>query len=228
MLHTWQRWGWIAENPAEGILNRRHRAPEVTPLAWADVLTVAGEIDRRLEHVPILAAGTGLRPEEWLALERRDLDLDGRVLHVRRVWSSGRLTELGADGAKTFRQRRRVPLRLAVVEALRAMPARIDTGLLVPPLRRSASGYLTLSAFRDRYWRAAFDAAGLPYQRPYAMRHTYATESIAAGVGLFELSRFMGTSLEQIDRTYGHLVDDAEDAEPRSDGRLRPGAQRAG
>ena len=43
------------------------------------------------------------------------------------------------------------------------------------------------------------------------MRHTYATESIAAGVGLFELSRFMGTSLEQIDSTYGHLVDDAEE-----------------
>jgi hypothetical protein len=28
-------------------------------------------------------------------------------------------------------------------------------------------------------------------------------------VSLFELSRFMGTSVEQIDRTYGHLLPDS-------------------
>jgi hypothetical protein len=33
--------------------------------------------------------------------------------------------------------------------------------------------------------------------------------SIAAGVSLFELSRFMGTSVTQIDKTYGHLLPDA-------------------
>jgi hypothetical protein len=30
-----------------------------------------------------------------------------------------------------------------------------------------------------------------------------------AGVPLFELSRFMGTSVEQIGRTYGHLLPDS-------------------
>ena len=87
---------------AHARLARGGRAPEVTPLAWENVLQVAGEIDRRFEHVPVLAAGTGLRPEEWLALERRDIDLEGRVIHVRRVFSSGWVTELGADGAKTY------------------------------------------------------------------------------------------------------------------------------
>ena len=46
---------------------------------------------------------------------------------------------------------------------------------------------------------------------PYALRHTFATFAIAAGVGLFELSRLMGTSVEQIDRTYGHLLPDSLD-----------------
>lgn len=44
---------------------------------------------------------------------------------------------------------------------------------------------------------------------PYALRHTFASFSIAAGVSLFELARFMGTSVEQIDRTYGHLLPDS-------------------
>jgi hypothetical protein len=34
---------------------------------------------------------------------------------------------------------------------------------------------------------------------------------LAAGVFLFELARFMGTSAEQIDKTYGHLLPDALD-----------------
>ena len=45
------------------------------------------------------------------------------------------------------------------------------------------------------------------------MRHTYASDSIAAGIDLFTLSRRMGTSLHQIDATYGHLVHGAEERE---------------
>jgi integrase len=45
----------------------------------------------------------------------------------------------------------------------------------------------------------------------YDCRHTFAAWSIRAGVQLFYLSRIMGTSVAQIDATYGHLVPDSED-----------------
>lgn len=51
--------------------------------------------------------------------------------------------------------------------------------------------------------------AGLEHRTPYALRHTFASFSIAAGVPLFELSRFMGTSVTQIEKTYGHLLPDS-------------------
>jgi site-specific recombinase XerD len=210
MFRSWERWGWIVSNPAAGIINRRARAAEVTAIPWETVLALEGEIDRKLEHIPVLASGTGLRPEEWLALHRADVDVKEGVLHVRRVFSSGRVVELGRDGTKTYRQRRRVPLRACVIERLQALPARIDTPILTPSLRKSELGYLTGASFR-RIWGAAYMAAGLPYQRPYDMRHTYASESIAAGINLFDLSRFMGTSLREIDETYGHLVADSEE-----------------
>ena len=41
---------------------------------------------------------------------------------------------------------------------------------------------------------------------PYAMRHTYASFALDAGVSIFELARLMGTSVRVIDDTYGHLV----------------------
>jgi integrase len=54
---------------------------------------------------------------------------------------------------------------------------------------------------------------GKATKRIYDLRHTYATMSLAAGVSLFTLARRMGTSVEMIDRTYGHLALDAEDYE---------------
>jgi integrase len=72
-------------------------------------------------------------------------------------------------------------------------------------------GYIELNAWRGRHWAAAIRAEGLHKRPPYALRHTYATFAIAAGVSLFELARFMGTSVEQIDRTYGHLLPDARE-----------------
>lgn len=36
-------------------------------------------------------------------------------------------------------------------------------------------------------------------------------EPLAAGMSIFSLSRRMGTSVQMIDATYGHLAQDAED-----------------
>ena len=41
------------------------------------------------------------------------------------------------------------------------------------------------------------------------MRHTFASFAIAAGIPTFEIARMMGTSIEQIEKTYGHLLPDA-------------------
>ena len=66
----------------------------------------------------------------------------------------------------------------------------------------------------------ALDAAGIERRGPYHLRHTFATEALAAGVSIFELARVMGASVKEIDRTYGHLARDAEDS-------IRAGSTRA-
>jgi hypothetical protein len=77
--------------------------------------------------------------------------------------------------------------------------------------RRPRRSYLDLPNWRRRHWNQAVRAAGLEHRSPYALHHTYASLAIAADISLFELSRFMGTSVSQIDATYGHLLPDALD-----------------
>lgn len=43
------------------------------------------------------------------------------------------------------------------------------------------------------------------------MHHTLATWSLAAGMSIFTLARRMGTSVQMIDETYGHLARDADE-----------------
>lgn len=195
----------LERNPAAVVANPEPKRREVLAFTSPEeVEAVAEELGPRLGTIPILAAWTGLRPQEWLALERGDVDRARGVLHVRRVYTDGRVKLYGKNEGSL----RTVPLPLRAAQALDELPARLDTRLLFSGER---GGFLNLHAFRARQWTPALRAAGLEHRTPYALRHTFATWAIAAGIGLFELSRLMGTSVEQIDRTYGHLLPDSID-----------------
>src|SRR5687768_3769450 len=77
----------------------------------------------------IFAAATGLRPAEWLALERRDIDREARVVYVRRSFTKGRLkctkTEASrrASAAASNRARRDRTTAVESAEPL-ALPGR--------------------------------------------------------------------------------------------------------
>jgi integrase len=154
--------------------------------------------------MPVFAALTGLRPCEWMALERRDVDHQAGVVTVRRTVIDGLTKPYG----KTDRSLRAVPLPARAAESLDGLTPRLDSRLLFPATR---GGPIALQPWRWREWQPAIRAAGLEHRTPYALRHTYASLSIAAGVSLFELSRLMGTSPAMLDRTYGHLLPDALD-----------------
>ena len=198
------RWGYMTRNPAT--LAGRNPQPSsrtVRSFTRAEVDALALELSPIYQPLPAFAAATGLRPGEWQALERRDVDRRTCILTVRRTVSSGEVIEL----AKTERSRRQVPLSRRALAAIDSLPPRLDTPLLFPA---PAGGVLNLNNWRRREWAPAVEASGIATPaRIYDLRSTFASDALAAGVSAFELARVMGTSIDMIERHYGTLLDGA-------------------
>jgi len=198
------RWGYMSRNPAKLAGRNPQPSPRpVRPFARAEVDAIGAELSKPYRALPAFVAATGLRPEEWAALERRDVDRRAGIVNVRRTVSDGVVVELG----KTSKSRRQVPLTRRALAALDALPARLDAPYLFPA---PAGGLLRLDNFRRREWGPAIDASAVAKPaRIYDLRSTFASNALAAGVTVFELARVMGTSVAMIERHYGALLDGA-------------------
>src|SRR5213079_1153760 len=98
------RLGMLAASPAAQIDLPRQRREEMLFLTADEVRAVAEKIDVHYRVLVYLAAYTGLRAGELLALRRQDLDLLRGVLHVRRALKdvNGRLEfgEVKTEGSR--------------------------------------------------------------------------------------------------------------------------------
>jgi len=205
VLQAAVRWKWIEDNAAAAVKNPQPRNPEIDPFeSWAEIDAIEAELDTTYRALVVFLVGTGVRPEEAFGADWRHVDLPTRVFTVRRAYAKGRLKQY----PKTARSRRRVPMRSRVVGALEALPRR--RGMLFP---NTAGRRIDINTFRNRSWTPSLTAAGVQHRRIYDLRHTYATWSLAAGVDIYTLARRMGTSLQMINRTYGHLAPGADDYE---------------
>jgi integrase len=198
------RWGYIDRNPAALVGRNRQPAPRAVRVYSRDELdAIAAELAPAHRPLPAFAAATGLRPQEWQALERRDIDRRAGVLTVHRTVSGGDVVALG----KTTRSLRQVPLSTRALAALDDIPPRLDTTLL---FAAPAGGVLDLHNWRSRVWIPAIEAAGIRTPaRIYDLRSTFASNALAAGVPVFTVAKIMGTSVPMIERSYGALVDGA-------------------
>jgi integrase len=105
----------IDVNPAKvGVDNPVRRRKEQRPFeSWAELEALAAAIGPRYGPMILFAAATGLRPAEWIALEKRDIDRKERVVLVRRSFTRGVLKI-----PKTEANMRAVPLQARALDAL--------------------------------------------------------------------------------------------------------------
>jgi integrase len=218
VLNRAVEWEWLADNPAKRVPNPPRRAKEKRPFeSWEEIEAVAAQLGPVYAPMVVFAAATGLRPSELFGLEWRDVDRSAGVVYVRRAFANGRLEQ-----TKTRLSNRAVPLQAKALEALDQLPASENPTLFA----NSRGGRIDFRSFGRRHWKPAQRRAGIePLRGLYDLRHTYATFALRAGVPVFAVSRFMGSSIAMIDYHYGHLARDSRARRSRSSTRSRSNAR---
>jgi integrase len=226
------RWQLLARNPAEAVQPPRPERTEMRALDEAETATLLRLLSGTRLYPPVLlAATTGLRRGEILALRWEDLDFEKRTLRVAQSLEQTK-DGLRFKAPKTHRSRRLLALPAIAADALKAHKVaqakerlalgRLyqDHGLVCP--RQDGTPWppdMLSTAF------AAFVARSdaLPHVRFHDLRHTHATQLLRAGVHPKVVSERLGHSAIGITLdTYSHVLPGMqEDAVSLVDAALR-------
>jgi integrase len=163
----------------------------------------------------IVALYTGVRRGELLALTWADVDLDGKVLRMRRALEETAAYGIRIKEPKTSAGRRDISLPDVVVRVLhdhrrQQREARLALGLGRPPddalvFPGCDGGHQSPQVF-SRRWGRTVARLGLPDVTWHALRHTHASMLIAAGVDVVTVSRRLGHADPRITLSvYSHL-----------------------
>ncbi|MGH9271540.1 MAG: tyrosine-type recombinase/integrase, partial [Ilumatobacteraceae bacterium] len=216
------KWGWLGVNPAAATTPPRVQPSQIAPPSGPDlsrVLRRAWASSPDLACFLVLAAATGARRSELLALRWRNLDLPHGVVSIERGVVMGPAGLVEKD-TKTHAVRR-VALdegTAHVVEAHRARMAarggmcRVD--LTEDRFVFSNAGDCSEPWFPDsvsRAFKRLCVAEGLPQVRLHDLRHFVASQLLSAGVDVRTVAGRLGhrnaaTTLN----VYAHFLEQAD------------------
>jgi integrase len=177
---------YLTKNPATILRLPGPAKRQIKPFeSWAEVYKVSEKAGKVYGPLIRFACATGLRPQEWQALEWRHIDFVQRELRVEQTVRSGKIE----SAAKTDGSLRTVKLQQVALDALADLTRPINGGLVFPA---PEGGTVNLSNFRSRVWKDALKDAGVDYRAVDQTRHTFATLAIAAGADVAQVSRQLG------------------------------------
>ena len=188
-------WGHIAVNPWRRV--KKPKTPEVIPVYFTreQFRALLAKIQHRdFRELVTVAALTGLRRGELLAMEWDWLDFSRRVLTVKN-------SEYFTTKSKRVRV---VPLCDEVLAMLLSRRERMNTecGLVFHFQGRPLSEDRV-----SRKLKTAIEKAGLPTSLHWhSLRHTFASWLVQGGVSLYQVARLLGHSSSAVTEVYAHLV----------------------
>lgn len=169
----------------------------------------------RLEIPVMLAATTGLRRGELLALRWSDVDLEHASLHVLQALEQTRTNGVKVKSPKSRSSRRLVPIAPECVEMLRKHRAEQD----VTRSREYSDNDLVMpntdgtpwppDNFSARFSKLARSVGSRGF-RFHDLRHAFATLTLASGTSIKDVQSLLGHSSASLTlSTYAHVLEGA-------------------
>jgi integrase len=213
------RWGTLSRNPADVVNLPRQVRKEMhalSPQEATEFLKAAAQ--DRWGVLFAFALATGMRPEEYLGLQWKDLDLDKGIVTVQRavIWrATGGGWHFGEP--KTARSRRSIPLPTSTLRSLKEhrriqaeerLKAGADYQQHDLVFATSEGSPLMPRNLKRRHFRPILKTAKLPDDfRLYDLRHSCATLLLAAGENPKVVSERLGhASITLTLDVYSHVL----------------------
>jgi len=209
-----ERDGAVAKNVC-----KLQRAPKVADTAMAIVQDVPGMVGKlcgeRLYAPAIVALFTGMRLGEILALRERSIDLDKGVIEVREALEETKAHGIRFKVPKSKAGHRKITLPDIAIEALRdhrkqILEVRMKLGLgkLAPEdlLFANLEGRPLRPSAISSDWGDLAERIGMPEITLHGLRHTHASQLIAAGVDIVTISKRLGHAKPSVTLAiYAHM-----------------------
>jgi integrase len=206
--------GLIADNPFGHVKRPKVVQEEASYLSTEQaraLISAAGS--SRYALLFELLVNTGLRRGEALALKWNDVDVEGRVVQVRKTLArmDGHLIR---TEPKSRKSKRPVPLSAAAVDVLRRVKLRTAEDRLKAGNKWGDSGFVFVTEAGEpcdprnalRALHAAAGRANLPGVGLHTLRHTAVAVMLTNGVPISTVSRIMGhASIQVTVDLYGHV-----------------------
>jgi integrase len=196
--------GLLQVNPAADIEAATHQKAPPDPLTQDEAeKVIAAMPSGQVQNLVEFWMWTGLRTSEIAGLKWANVDLaSGAILvaeaRVRGVHKNNTKTNV----ARTIKLNSRA---LAALQRQRQHTFLADGEVFQDP--RYGTPWGDERAFRRSYWTPVLKRLGIRYRRPYAMRHTYATIMLMAGMNHAFCARVLGHSVNLFQQTYSRWID---------------------
>ncbi|WP_154806500.1 tyrosine-type recombinase/integrase [Sulfurovum lithotrophicum] len=188
----------IHNNVARNIKLPEHDVEEIEPFTDDEVRRILDAADGFLKLYLAIGFFTGMRMGEILGLMWSDIDLDKKVIRVRRSVVDGNVTT-----PKTKKSIREVP----ILDDL--LPYLEFTGKSLW-LFVKADGFRVNRFGENHYreWRVLLATLGIKYRKPYATRHTFIVSMLKhSDMSIMQIAQLVGHSTTQmIIRNYGKFI----------------------
>jgi integrase len=207
---------------------RLERAPKVPDTEMTIVQDLPGFV-AKLRGAPLyapamLALFTGMRLGEVLALRWSRVDLDRGVIEIREALEETKALGIRFKVPKSKAGRRDITLPTILIDALRehrkaTLELRLQLGIgkLSPDalLFANLEGQPLRPSVVSSDWGALAEGIGMPAITFHALRHTHASQLIAAGVDIVTISKRLGHAKPSVTLAiYAHMftTDDSKAA----------------
>ncbi|MGM9384263.1 tyrosine-type recombinase/integrase [Streptomyces antibioticus] len=184
--------------------------PERPTATVQEVFALADAVQPRYRALVLMAGFLGLRWGELIGLHRRDVDLDGGTVRVRRAVAELNNGQREIKAPKSAAGKRTVAIPAAIVPEIRAhldgyaehgAEGRVFVG---------AKGATPRRNHFNRLWRKACSDAGIKGLHFHDLRHTGNTLAASTGASTRELMARMGHSSARAALIYQHASADRD------------------